>query len=212
MKRLDTLDGRIAFFFDSPKKHPTKHRTPEGYESVLYLLRRDIQHCFFNCNGRIVDESEVEAKVKEHWHRLFPGILVIMSGIDLLAKFLEGDDCRKWGKVGERFTKYLESYFDGLPEDQAKLIYKVRNCLVHSFGLYDKDMDKNIVIAPRSPEGKIVTTTDKWCILHYKDLCVQFLRSVKKYRADLQERPKLQERFDKMFAHYGYLVHAKELN
>jgi len=205
---LDTLERRIAFFFDPPKKDRTKHRTPEGCESVLYHLRREMQFCFFN---KIVDESEIQAKDEAPWQSIFSGVLLILCGIDLLGKFLQGDDSTRWGEVGRRFTKYLEDCFDGLSKDQRKLIYTVRNCLAHSFGLYDKDRQKRIAIAPLSSTGEIAMITDKGHILHYKNLYVQFVGSLRNYRGKLEKNPELQENFDKMFAHYAYIVSTEKL-
>lgn len=205
---LDTLERRIAFFFDPPEKGRTKHRTLEGCESVLYHLRREMQFCFFS---KIVDESVIQAKDEAPWQSIFPGILLIMCGIDLLGKFLEGDDSTRSGEIGRRFTKYLGDCFDGLSEDQIKLIYTVRNCLAHSFGLYDKDRQKPILIAPLSPTGEIVIITDKWHILHYKNLYIQFVGSLRNYRGELEGNPDLQKNFDRMFAHYAYIVSAQNL-
>ena len=205
---LDTLERRIAFFFDPPKKDRTKHRTPEGCESVLYHLRREMQFCFFN---KIVDESAIQAKDEAPWQSIFSGVLLIMCGIDLLGKFLEGDDSTRWGEVGRRFAKYLEDCFDGLSEDQIELTYTVRNCLAHSFGLYDKDRQKPILIAPLSPTGEIVIITDKWYILHYKNLYVQFVGSLRTYRGELEGNPELQKKFDRMFTHYAYIVSTEKL-
>lgn len=205
---LDTLECRIAFFFDPPKKDRTKHRTLEGCESVLYHLRREMQFCFFN---KIVDESEIHAKDGASWQSIFSGVLLIMCGIDLLGKFLKGDDSTRWREVGKRFRKYLEDCFDGLSKDQTDLIYTVRNGLVHSFGLYDKDRQKPILIAPLSPTGEIVIITDEWCILHYKNLYVQFVGSLRNYRRKLEKNPMLRENFDKMFAHYAYIVSTEKL-
>ena len=205
---LDTLERRIAFFFDPPKKDRTKHRTPEGCESVLYHLRREMQFCFFN---KIVDESAIQAKDEAPWQSIFSGVLLIMCGIDLLGKFLEGDDSTGWGEVGKRFRKYLEDCFDGLSKDQTDLIYTVRNGLVHSFGLYDKDRQKRIVIAPLSPTGEIVSIRDKRYFLHYKNLYVQFVGSLWKYRGRLEKNAELRKNFDKMFAHYAYIVSTESL-
>ncbi len=165
-----------------------------------------MQSCFFN---KIVDESEIQAEDEAPWHSMFSGVLLIMCGIDLLGKFLEGDDSR--GEVGKRFKKYLKNCFDGLSEDQADLVYAIRNCLAHSFGLYDKNKHKPISIAPLSPMGEIVTITDEWNILHYKDLYVQFVGSLRDYRGKLEKSLCLQNNFDKMFAHYAYIVFAERL-
>ncbi len=119
----------IDMFFMSPSIAPRRH----GTFSQLYLLRRDISACF--C-----------ASI------LWPGVMAICAGIDLLGKFLAGNDDGK--KVGERFETFLKIYFK-ISSDDAKIIYQLRNSLLHSFGLYSEVKDRN---------GKVKQVYGGFCI------------------------------------------------
>jgi hypothetical protein len=66
----NTIEGSIAIFFRDPHIEPVI----PGKMSVLYLLRRDVMHCF------------------DHNIVLFPATMTILAGIDLLAKFYAGND------------------------------------------------------------------------------------------------------------------------
>lgn len=61
-----------------------------GENSSLALLRNDIDRCFIS-------------------GILYPGVIGIMTGIDLLAKFYKGDDSSNG--VGDRFKSFLKYYF-----------------------------------------------------------------------------------------------------
>ena len=83
----------MVFFED-----PAAYCQPPGEFEVIYLLRRDIKSCM---DGRI----------------LWPGAMAIMAGVDLLGKFLAGDD--KVGGVGNRFRAFVERYFNLAAGDEA---------------------------------------------------------------------------------------------
>jgi len=207
MKIPDKLLSDIDFFFDPPTRDRVKHRT-EGQESVLYHLRRELQFCLFLCDS-IVDEPELEKKLKyQAPSTRFAPILVVMSGIDLLGKFLAGQDCG--GKeVQKRFEDYLK-HFTGLTENDRDVIWRVRNSYVHSFGLRDiKKNHKKIGVWPGRFVGEIITAhADKPFdfAVNVADLCVEFLKSIKSYKDALQGDRNLQENFAKMFPKYGYFA------
>jgi hypothetical protein len=120
------LMADINSFFINPSTAPV---TP-GTFSQLYLLRRDISTCFGidpNNGQRLCTQA------------LWPGVMAICAGIDLLGKFLAGND--KIGEVGKRFKKFLTTYF-GISQSEAETIYHLRNSLLHSFGLYSEVTDK----------------------------------------------------------------------
>jgi hypothetical protein len=71
--------------------------------------------------------------------RAGPRRLGVCAGIDLLGKFLAGNDLE--GGVRKRFTKFLTTYF-GISQNDADTIYQLRNSLLHSFGLYSKRKGK----------------------------------------------------------------------
>ena len=99
------------FFFD-----PLKIQKPNKY-GVLHLLRRDI----YSCLG-----YSFEPLKKERESIIWPAAMTIFAGIDLLAKFYDGDDL---GSVGTRFKKYCKEYIE---KDNAEIIWKLRNSMLHS--------------------------------------------------------------------------------
>jgi hypothetical protein len=95
----------------------------------LYLLRRDINSCL------------------EHGI-LFPGAMGILVGIDLLGKFLSGNDLRR--EVGDRFKNFVSEYFDLVPSN-VEVVYQLRNSLLHSFGLRSPKCQLRIVASGSDP-------------------------------------------------------------
>ena len=79
-----TTDQKIDLFFKNPAEQPDG-----SIQGVLYLLRREVQDCFI---GKVVPEDQVIAESQKDRHRLFATVMVIMAGIDLLAKFYAGSD------------------------------------------------------------------------------------------------------------------------
>jgi hypothetical protein len=117
------IDEQLEFFFRDCTNPPKDGKVL----SNLYVLRRDI----FTCFGINPNDIKLELNNKAIW----PGVMGIMAGIDLLAKFYEG--CDKNGKVRERFKKFLEEYM-GISEDNSETIFQLRNSLMHSFGLFQR--------------------------------------------------------------------------
>lgn len=129
-------DPRIERFFVDPS---VEHTTLGPDISVLYLLRRDVNFCFGidNLTGRR-DQARGAA--------LFPGTMTIMAGIDLLGKFLAGDDAPE--NMGQRFQNFVRRYVrmdDGrqVNRDEAWCFLQLRHSLDHSFGLIAKPPDRN---------------------------------------------------------------------
>jgi hypothetical protein len=101
-----------------------------GTFSQLYLLRRDIRTCF-GINANTGQQLPTQA--------LWPGVMGICAGVDLLGKFLVGND--KKGEVGKRFRDFLITFFN-VSQNDAETLYQLRNSLLHSFGLYSEVTDK----------------------------------------------------------------------
>ena len=93
----------IERFFESPAMDPDHIPV----RSTLYLLRRDIEKCF-----------EVELFIT--------GTMLIMTGIDLLGKFMFGDQ----GKQSERFKDCAGLIFCN---ENPVILYQLRNSVVHSY-------------------------------------------------------------------------------
>jgi hypothetical protein len=204
MNSPDELQSDIDFFFAPPHTDGGEDKI-KGRESVLYHLRRELQLCLFPADP-IVDETELKSKLKSRAPcTRFTPILLVVSGIDLLGKFLAGTD---EGQVRCRFISYLRQHFSGLTENDINVIWRVRNSYVHSFGLHDiKKSSKKIGVYPRFFVGQIITPhTDKPFdfAVNVADLCVEFLESLKSYKGALQGNRNLQENFAKMFPKYGF--------
>jgi hypothetical protein len=133
---------------------------------------------------------------------LWPGAMCIMAGIDLLGKYLDGDD--SIGRAAERFRSFAVKYFH-LPPSQAVSLYQLRNSLLHSFGLISNARSSNyrfqlrasgspILIAPLGPNSFSVDL-----------ICLQdrFEKAARDYHQDLLSDARLQANFAAMFPVYG---------
>lgn len=151
-----TTDERIAKFFAAP--HPLQ---TDGSMSVLHLLRREIQDCFI---GDVVPED----RVREHTgrRRLFATAMLIIAGVDLLAKFYEGTD--NVGGAGRRFKAFAKRFvFAGFRD--ADLLAEVlwvgcRNPLLHSFSVHNHTYRVVVVgstgiVLDQKPEGALAKAT-----------------------------------------------------
>jgi hypothetical protein len=78
-----TLQEQIDFFFAPPLPMQTGSAS-----STLHLNRREVQDCLI---GDVVAEDKVLSDPRPR-HRLFATVMVIASGVDLLAKFYAGSD------------------------------------------------------------------------------------------------------------------------
>ncbi len=115
----------IDLFFTRPETFKT------GKVSTLHLLRRDIYTCFGKTMGKINSKIGTEKPIA-----IWPGVMLIMTGIDLVSKFHSGNDTS--GEMKTRFNCYVKNYIDTNSED----IYQLRNALLHGFSLYSKYKDK----------------------------------------------------------------------
>jgi hypothetical protein len=98
-------------FFEAPE--PLRP-SPNVY-GTLFLLRRDIIQSFRTHPA--------------NWL----GTMGVLAGIDLLAKFFDGDD---EGQVTGRYKKFTDEYFFEVSNSpDSETIYQLRNSMLHSFGL-----------------------------------------------------------------------------
>lgn len=118
------LEKKIEIFFQDPKE---KKEIPNIY-GTLYLLRRDI----YRCMG-----YDVDTFIKKNEAIIWPGAMTVLAGIDLLSKFYAGSD--ECNKVSERFKAF---YSECIDDENAEIIYQLRNSLLHSFGLLSKAKNK----------------------------------------------------------------------
>ena len=134
--------SRLKWFFCNPRSKPR-----DGNEfSQLYLLRRDIDTCFGidPDTGRQMHPISKRSKKPLYCRAIWPGTMAILAGIDLLGKFRAGSD-KSGGKgihgVGGRFEAFAQKCMH-LSKSDARLIYQLRNSLLHSFGLYTEIRNK----------------------------------------------------------------------
>jgi hypothetical protein len=169
-------------FFEDPNTAPK----PPGEFSVLYLLRRDIKACLDN---------------KTPWS----AAMMIVAGIDLLAKFNAGED--SVGNIGKRFRGYINEHFE--PLDEGELIYQLRNSLFQSFGLRSKDKKGNVYkfSISASPGQPLFHKHDGRYVVEVHALSKAFEESIDNYRKTLTGPIPL-ERFLSMVPDYGFIYVA----
>ena len=122
------VQEQIDFFFTNPLDWQAG---PE--RSTLWLVRREVQDVFI-CE--VVPEDAVLKVDPKRRRRLFATTMVMLSAVDLLAKFYAGSD--EIGGVGDRIKKFAEDFiFAGMPEATryAEVLYfrasKPATALVH---------------------------------------------------------------------------------
>lgn len=189
-EKLLTFESKRDLFFEDPVNY-----VEASESSTLHLLRRDI----YSCMGYTIQNGK--------WHKniapiIWPGAMAVLTGIDLLGKFYAGNDD---GKVGSRFKAYCEKYI--CSPDDAKVIYKLRNSLVHSFGLssasylFQVSSSRQDLVKLLHVEG-----TDYYYKIDLYTLWKKFEQSIEKYKQDLAKDSNLQNNFFAMFKLYG-MVH-----
>jgi hypothetical protein len=101
--RIATMDASIKANFDLFFEDPRTPHLPgvsRGW-GVLHLLRRDIIRCF---------GEDPETGTKAAVFALWPGVMAVLAGVDLLGKFWRGNDSTFMGEVGKRFRDFLGEY------------------------------------------------------------------------------------------------------
>jgi hypothetical protein len=190
------INEQIDFFFKESIVEPIGDKF-----STLYLLRRDI----FTCLG--FDPNNMN---QISYRALWPGVMSILAGIDLLGKYLEGDDIDT--SVSRRFKNYYKKYFDNGTD--CEIIYQLRNSMLHSFGLYSFNYttinkvktktQEYFFVLDRRNDDFIVTNLqiDRYAI-NIIALCNAFEKSIDRYLNDLKSNNTLKLNFEKMFPFYA---------
>lgn len=196
----------IREFFIDPETPPDEVKN----KSLLYLLRRDIRTCY-GLDPSIRDDQA-----------LFPAMMTIMAGIDLLSKFYVGSYKNKG--VGKRFKKFCRDCFP-LECGDAEALYQLRNSLVHSFGLLSEDEKTNVSYVFNlkkertrpfiklfleeekniffGEERNIKKTVFKEYSVSMDEFLAVFEEAIKGYRKKLDEDPTLQDNFEKVHPKYN---------
>lgn len=196
-----TLDEQITLFFTPPET------TQTGTVSTLHLARREAQDCLIG-GAAVVPEDEAIRFTLQHpdqLHRLFATTMVIVSAVDLLAKFYAGSD--KQGKVGNRIQTFAKRFlFAGHrdPDLFAEVLYEgLRNPLLHSFTFHNDTYSISLISG--HPNLLIASNPNdqKHFVLGVEALYKAFVESVNAYHAELRSSSELQGRFATMFPRYG---------
>jgi len=194
------------FFEDTTENHDV---SKDIYEfSILYLLVRDIQTCL-NINPSIklnekfkCGECKNEINVRAQW----PAIMGILAGIDLLGKFYDGSDSSGVGDVGTRFKKFLIKFFR-TTQKESDALYKLRNSMLHSFGLYSTSYKFMLLESKYEKfiEFKTIRTPPpaELAIINVEKLYNKFMKSISLYQNSLKRDSALRQKFSDIFQHYG---------
>jgi len=208
----------IDWFFRDPGSAPS---IPDTF-SQLYLLRRDIDTCFgLNPdNGNPINGIDSGTGKPVNCKAIWPGVMGILAGIDLLGKFLAGND-EVGGSglqgVGGRFRNFLEKYL-ALSDQDAETIYQLRNSLLHSFGLYSEVYRKGklrrtyrFILTQQGSGHLIQEIGDDTYEIDVQLLRRLFNSAIAHYQTDLKDTARadydeLQRNFDKMLRKHGSIT------
>lgn len=200
---------RINLFFEDPRTV----LSPPGEYGTLYLLRRDALRCF-GCKPDAI-KGDLAYAITEcgclEEGVLFPGAMVVLAGIDLLAKFHAGSEQRN--EVGPRFKEFVTTFFASCSADVSQLLWVFRNALMHSFGLWGSNNGKPVLFNLRFAGGPIVEVSDSGsiCAVDVHTLHREFERGVARYREALDSQQAARDNFDEMFGHYGKVTFTGQL-
>lgn len=188
---MSQFDEKLAFFFRSPGEPPLSGINQRM--SNLYLLRRDILTCF----GLNPGNGE---PLQHDYKALWPGVMAIMAGVDLLAKFAYGD---AQYEVGKRFGQWTRHY---LTNQYETPIYQLRNAMLHSFGLYS-ETSKGIyrfTLTPGYPgQVLVVQASEENYVVNITRLREEFEQGVGRFHEDIAQGVHKQATFLSMFDKYG---------
>lgn len=216
--------ARLRLIFEAYFASPSSQRQVQL--SVLYLLRRDAAQLFgFNPNTYDVRENPRPSLYRES--ALWPAAMVVFSGIDLLAKFDASTDEEQmpsgtqennaWRfSSNRRFQTFISRYMN-LDQDEAEMIFQLRNALMHSFSLFARRRRGNggtfnFVLAQRNGSRLLQwreVGRQRDCIVYLFELHRRFERAVIDYTSIYEERllSSSAERriFGELLTRYGFI-------
>lgn len=182
---LNNDSGDIDFFFNFNKNQN------ELRYSVLSVLVGDIEKC--KKEGLI-----------------FPLVMCVMSGIDLLGKFYAGKDGRDRNDNVETRFKFFCEFIGVSDKNHRNTLFTLRNSIMHSYGFYDKKHLSNlpIFLSQAINKNNLVENINQKIIVNAIVLKDVFVKGVEKYRNELKnvDNKKLRENFRKMFNGYGRMT------
>lgn len=205
------LASKIAHFFTDPAVDPSSLGM---VKSTLYLLRRDVNFCFGIAHG-------TGARDRTRGRAIFPGVMTIMAGWDLLGKFLAGSD--DLHQAGQRLRAFVQRYARSeagcrLREEEVWCLWQLRNVMLHSFGLLAKVNDPKqfadivrFVLVEEGMDVIVVGRTggaarDWTAVVDYWKLQRQFVQSIAAYRQEMEDPElgkDLRSQFEKMWTDYA---------
>lgn len=177
----------IDRFFKAPSDPPQK-----GTNSVLYLLRRDVMQCLGH-------DPQTGRKLPNI--ALFPGLMGIFAGLDLLAKFHAGTDRNR---AHQRFEEFVHTYFKTVRSDWDKTLWQLRNSIMHSFGLHSENKNRMYHFRLKLSDCPLLRKRgeDKYYVgiitLHQR-----FESAVSLYEISVRTDTILQTNFERMYPKYG---------
>ena len=180
---IDPIEDNLRIFFRDPNEIPEAF----GTHGVLYLLRRDVVRCVQNDN--VI---------------LFPALMMMLAGIDLLGKFYAGSDAGSF--VGDRFRNFIIEYFTSVSDEDAETLYQLRNALLHSFGLFSRGRGGKEYHFAIGPATRFVNAFEGRYYINPKDLYAQFESAIQQYQEDLSSDAALRAKFQAMFDRYGTTI------
>lgn len=179
----------VDLFFTKPEVYKI------GKVSTLHLLRRDI----YTCLGKPIGEVDTEIGTIKPIV-IWPGIITIMTGIDLVSKFYCGNDAI--GEVSNRFKSYVKNYISSNCDD----IYQLRNALLHGFSLYSenkKGMKFRYVIGCYEDE-MLSVAPDGMIWVSANHLHKAFEHSIESFQDDYRDLDSFSS-FKNLYDKYGWL-------
>jgi hypothetical protein len=158
--------------------------------------------------GDVIAEDAVVADPRRH--RLFATVMVIVAGIDLLAKFYAGSDKSGGrGGVGDRIVGFAERFmFAGKPKarELGEVLYEgCRNPMLHSFTLHSAKYRMSLTVGPALSSGAIwrAQGAADTFVVSVEGLYVAYITAIRSYEAELRRDIDLQAKFALMFPSYG---------
>ncbi len=219
--------NRVTRILDHYFAEPRENRPANQPLSVLYLLRRDAAQCLgYDPNTYTIASQPLEDGRQVLW----PGVMAVFAGIDLLSKFHAGTDedqippgtvqADHWRySVTGRFIAFINAYFN-LNQQESEMIYQLRNSLDHSFALWSRRRRDGQVFrftlgrqaeaqANRLMDFRNDANGELECIVYLYELHRRFEQVVAQFQPDLRRRveqtPADQQAFETLVERYGFI-------
>jgi hypothetical protein len=193
------LNQCISDFF----REPTTPPTASGYLSSLYLLRRDSAQCLG------YDPNSFQRFPLGTARALWLGLMGIFSGIDLLGKFYQDNDDTGGGRVGIRFRAFLGYFVIPSNPPFIEPIWRLRNSIMHSFGLYGGQFNGREEWYVLSAGGSLIldineTQTERYICLDIIRFWEAFEHSIQPFRNWLNCNLSSLANFQELLRRYGF--------